>query len=133
MQAAKDLEAKGVGAIVVNCACVNHADVGTLKGALEKTQGHLITVEDHQVVGGFGQMLAHALLTADTVFKLKSLGVHGEFGQSAYTAAELYRKHKVDAAAIVETAGVFFRRVGLGSLVLTASGRLSLVREFLAR
>ncbi|MGE9745777.1 transketolase C-terminal domain-containing protein [Bdellovibrio bacteriovorus] len=112
LQAAKDLEAKGVGAVVVNCACVNHVDIATFKTVLEKTQGHLITVEDHQLLGGFGQILTHALMNADVTFKVKSLGVHGEFGQSAYTAADLYRKHKVDASAIVETTGTFFQKSG---------------------
>ncbi|WP_413943463.1 transketolase C-terminal domain-containing protein [Bdellovibrio sp. HCB-162] len=112
LQAAKDLETKGVGAIVVNCACVNHVDLATMKSALEKTQGRLVTVEDHQLVGGFGQMLTHALLQADTTISAKSLGVHGEFGQSAYTALDLYRKHKVDASAIVETVGTFFQKSG---------------------
>ncbi|WP_413612666.1 transketolase C-terminal domain-containing protein [Bdellovibrio sp. HCB-110] len=112
LQAAKDLEAKGVGTIVVNCACVNHVDVATFKSALEKTQGRMVTVEDHQLVGGFGQMLTHALLQADATVAVKSLGVHGEFGQSAYTALDLYRKHKVDASAIVETVGTFFQKSG---------------------
>ncbi|WP_374075704.1 transketolase C-terminal domain-containing protein [Bdellovibrio bacteriovorus] len=112
LQAVKDLEAKGVGAIVVNCACVNHVDVATFKSALEKTQGRMVTVEDHQLVGGFGQMLTHALLQADATVVVKSLGVHGEFGQSAYTALDLYRKHKVDASAIVETVGTFFQKSG---------------------
>ncbi|WP_374029287.1 transketolase C-terminal domain-containing protein [Bdellovibrio bacteriovorus] len=112
LQAAKTLEAKGYGAVVVNCACVNHIDVATVKMALEKTQGRLVTAEDHQVIGGFGQMLSHALLQADVTFTVKSLGVKGEFGQSAYTAADLYAKHKVDAAAIVEATGLFFQKSG---------------------
>ncbi len=108
LQAAKDLEAQGVGTVVVNCACVNHIDVTTLKEALGKTHGHLVTVEDHQMIGGFGQMLTHALLQANVSFRVKSLGVHGEFGQSAYTAQDLYRKHEIDALAIVKNATLFF-------------------------
>lgn len=100
LEAAKQLESQGVGTIVVNCANVNHVDVATIKMVLAKTQNHLVTVEDHQVLGGFGQMLAHALLQAGVEFKLKSLGVQGEFGQSSYTALELYKKHKIDAGAI---------------------------------
>jgi transketolase len=37
-------------------------------------------------------------------FKVKSLGVKGEFGQSSYTALELYKKHGVDAGAIAKAA-----------------------------
>lgn len=104
LEAAKTLEAQGIGAIVVNSANVNHVDVTTLKSALAKSQGRLVTVEDHQLIGGFGQMLCHALLQAGVEFKVKSLGVHGEFGQSAYTALDLYKKHSVDASAIVNAA-----------------------------
>ncbi|MBO9666146.1 MAG: transketolase [Bdellovibrio sp.] len=104
LEAAKTLEAQGTGAVVVNCANVNHVDVDTLKSALAKTQGRMITTEDHQLIGGFGQILCHALLQAGVEFKVKSLGVHGEFGQSAYTALDLYKKHKVDATAIVAAA-----------------------------
>jgi transketolase len=98
------LEAQGIGSVVVNSVNVNHVDVETYKAALAKTGGRMVTVEDHQVIGGFGQMLCHALLQAQVEFKVKSLGVHGEFGQSAYTALELYKKHKVDATAIVAAA-----------------------------
>ncbi|QDK39172.1 transketolase C-terminal domain-containing protein [Bdellovibrio sp. NC01] len=104
LEAAKTLETKGIGSVVVNVAKVNHIDVETFKAALAKTDGRMITVEDHQIIGGFGQMLAHGLLQAGVNLKLKSLGVHGEFGQSSYTALELYKKHKVDASAIVEAA-----------------------------
>ncbi|MGE5086771.1 MAG: transketolase C-terminal domain-containing protein [Bacillota bacterium] len=104
LEAAKTLEAQGIGAIVVNSANVNYVDVATLKSALAKSQGRLVTVEDHQLIGGFGQMLCHGLLQAGVEFKVKSLGVHGEFGQSAYTALDLYKKHHVDASAIVNAA-----------------------------
>lgn len=104
LEAATALEAKGVGAVVVNAANLNHVDVATFKAALAKTGGHMVTVEDHQLIGGFGQILCHALLQAKVEIKVKSLGVHGEFGQSAYTALDLYKKHKIDAGAIIEAA-----------------------------
>jgi hypothetical protein len=37
-------------------------------------------------------------------FEVTSLGVHGEFGQSAYSADELYAKHHIDTDAIVSAA-----------------------------
>ena len=61
----------------------------------------MITVEDHQVVGGMGSLLCHALATNGVPFKVTSLGVKGEFGQSAYSALELYQKHGLDSKAIV--------------------------------
>ena len=104
LEAAKQLEGQGVGAVVVNCANVNHVDVETFKTVLAKTGGRLVTVEDHQMIGGFGQMLCHGLLQGRVEFKVKSLGVHGQFGQSSYTALELYKKHNIDASAIVTAA-----------------------------
>jgi transketolase len=64
----------------------------------------LITVEDHQQVGGAGAMLVSALANDGVSPKVKILGVRGEFGQSAYTADELYAKHGIDAKAIVTAA-----------------------------
>jgi transketolase len=65
----------------------------------------LLTVEDHQLIGGMGSLLIHALMQEGVVLKTKSLGVKGEFGQSAYTALELYKKHGLDSGAIAAAAG----------------------------
>lgn len=105
--AAEALEAQGIGSVVINAACANHVDTETFKKALNATQGRLVTVEDHQLVGGFGQMLVHQLVMSGVVVQLKGLGVQGEFGQSSYTALELYQKHKIDAASIVKAAQSF--------------------------
>ena len=51
-----------------------------------------------------GAMLVHALAQAGVTFRLVSLGVHGEFGQSAYKASQLYTKHEMDTTAIVAAA-----------------------------
>jgi transketolase len=102
--AAKSLEAKGVGSIVVHPGCHNHLETEVFGSALKKTEGRLITVEDHQKVGGFGQMLVFALAEKGIAFKVRSLAVNGEFGQSAYTAQELYAKHGIDSVAIVKAA-----------------------------
>lgn len=104
LEAARKLEARGMGSVVVNIVNVNQPDVETLRSVLEKTQGKMVTAEDHQLIGGLGQMLSHALLQKGISFKVKSLAVHGEFGQSAYTALELYKKHKIDADSMVKAA-----------------------------
>ena len=48
--------------------------------------------------------MTHQLVQAGLSVKVKSLGVHAEFGQSAYNAIELYRKHKIDSSSIVDAA-----------------------------
>lgn len=104
LKAAEQLANQKVGCIVINAANVNHVDVATFQTALKKTEGRLVTVEDHQVLGGFGSILTHGLLRAGVSLRLVSLGVAGEFGQSAYTALELYQKHKIDSQSIVKAA-----------------------------
>lgn len=104
LKAAKLLKEKGKSATVINNAFINRPDLGTIGAAVKKTGGRLVTVEDHQLICGMGAQLNHALTLADVPVKLKSLGVHGEFGQSAYLADELYRKHGLGQDAIVEAA-----------------------------
>lgn len=104
LEAAYTLESEGRGVIVVNPSIINQPDLTTLRTALRATQNRLLTVEDHQVKNGMGALLAHALLLDGAEFKMRSLGVNGEFGQSAYKALDLYKKHGLDAAAIAQAA-----------------------------
>ena len=90
--------------MVVNPSIVNHPDVETFKACLNKTEGRLITVEDHQEVGGMGSVLVHQLSQCGLNLKVKSLGVKDQFGQSAYSAIQLYAKHGLDAKAITDAA-----------------------------
>jgi transketolase len=48
--------------------------------------------------------VAHALGQAGIGFRMKSLGIPGEFGQSAYLADQLYEKYGQTAAKLVEAA-----------------------------
>lgn len=102
--AAYKMEKAGLGAYVVNPSIINLPDMGTLRTCLRNTGGKLITVEDHQKVGGMGAILTHALALSGIPFEIRSLGVEGVFGQSAYMADELYAKHGLDSAAILKAA-----------------------------
>ncbi|MBA3936456.1 MAG: transketolase [Planctomycetes bacterium] len=104
IKAAEKLAADGIGALVLNNATPNRPDLAGHQAALAKTGGKLVTVEDHQAIGGAGAMLISALVQAGTVPTVKLLGVRGEFGQSSYTADELYDKHGIGTAGIVAAA-----------------------------
>lgn len=105
---AKALEAKeilakeNIHATVINHPFINHVDIACLSQALKNTNGKLITIEDHQVIGGMGSMILHALHTNSVSFKAKTLGIGGEFGQSAYKADQLYARFDLSAAGIVK-------------------------------
>ena len=104
LKASAELDKKGLSAAVINCSAINQVDIATLKDILKSCDGKMITVEDHQLLGGFGQILTHALLQNGVSFKSKSLAVHGEFGRSAYKASDLYALHGIDSAAIIKAA-----------------------------
>lgn len=104
IKAADVLLTKGIGSIVVHGSAVNHVDMKTMKAALAKSEGRLVTVEDHRLIGGMGSILTQALLLADVPMKVRSLGVGDKFGQSAYSAADLYQRHGLDSAAIIKSA-----------------------------
>ncbi len=102
--ASQDLAAKNVGSIVINPGSHNHPDLSTIMPALKKTSGRMIVIEDHQKIGGLYHLLAAEVLALQSEGKVASLGVAGEFGQSAYNAIELYAQHKMDAKSIVKSA-----------------------------
>lgn len=104
IKAVAKMEAAGIGCVLVNLSSVNKMDAKTLDKAVASAGGNVITLEDHQVVGGMGQMVAQALMQKRRTLRMKNLGVHGEFGQSAYTALDLYRKHGMDSDSIVKAA-----------------------------
>lgn len=100
--AQKLLAEKNISATVINHSFINHVDIETLKNALAKTKGRLITIEDHQVIGGMGSIIVHALHTAGVEFKSTTLGIRGEFGQSAYKADQLYARYDLSSEGIVK-------------------------------
>lgn len=104
LKAAEQLATQGVEAVVINPSTINKPDTGTFKRYLDKCGGRLLTVEDHQLIGGMGATLIHALMQQGASLKTHSIGVAGEFGQSAYNAIDLYKKHGMDADAIVTAA-----------------------------
>lgn len=104
LKASAILKEKNRGSVVIHQNCLNHIDLTPLINILKKNGGYLITAEDHQVKLGFGSFVAHQLSLAGVDFQIKSLGVHEQFGQSAYNAIDLYRKHGIDSQSIAQAA-----------------------------
>ncbi len=104
IEAGRLLAGQGVKATVINNPFVNHVDLETIGAAVTAASGRVVTIEDHQAVGGMGAQVSHALSSAGVAHRMTSLGIHGEFGQSAYLAEELYEKHGLTAPKMVEAA-----------------------------
>ena len=109
MEAGKLLREKGVNATVINSPFVNRVDLETIGAAVKNCGGRVVTIEDHQIVGGMGAQISHALSQAGIAHKIKSLGIRGEFGQSAYLAEQLYEQHGLTGAKMAETANEMMR------------------------
>lgn len=104
LAAADQLAARGKSATVINNPFVNKIDLATIGTAVKNTGGRLVTLEDHQALGGAGALVIQALVTAGLHIQARTLGIQGEFGQSAYTADQLYDKHHLNAAGLLAAA-----------------------------
>jgi len=78
--AAKELEKEKVGVIVLNLATIKPLDEKTILEVV-KSAGSVVTVEEHQVVGGMGSAIAE-LLSAKFPVPIEFIGVQNKFGQS---------------------------------------------------
>jgi transketolase len=104
IEAGKQLAEEGVKVAVINNPFINHVDIETIGGAVKAASGRLVTIEDHQVIGGMGAQLSHGLSNAGISHSIKTLGVAGEFGQSAYKADQLYDKFGLNVEGVVSAA-----------------------------
>ncbi|HON07317.1 MAG TPA: transketolase C-terminal domain-containing protein [Verrucomicrobiota bacterium] len=104
IEAGKILAQQGVNAAVINNPFVNRVDVETIGKYVKAANGRVVTIEDHQLIGGMAAMLSHSLSQADIPHRMKSLGINGEFGQSAYVAEHLYQYHKLTTESVIKSA-----------------------------
>ncbi len=104
VEAASILKSEGVSAAVVNVPTIKPFDSETIARAAGKT-GLVVTVEDHNVIGGLGSAVAEALAERGAG-RLVRHGLHDVFGESG-SPDDLYRKYRLDApgiAAVVKEA-----------------------------
>jgi transketolase len=112
IEAGRQLKEKGVAATVISNPFINQVDVETIGAAVRKCSGRIVTIEDHQIVCGMGAQVSHALSRAGIAHRMRSLGIDGEFGQSAWVAEQLYEKHGLTAAGIIQAAQALLKENG---------------------
>ena len=83
---------------------MNHVDLETIGAAVKAAGGRVVSIEDHQTIGGMSAQVSHALSNAGIAHQIKTLAMRGEFGQSAYTADDLYKAHGLTADRMIEAA-----------------------------
>lgn len=98
--AAKNLESKGTSVIVANVATIKPCDENGIV-SLAKLTGKVITVEDHQVMGGLGSVVAEVLAKINPI-PMRFIGLQDTFAESG-DWKDLLKKYKMDETAIEET------------------------------
>ena len=104
LEAAEQLAAGGIDAEVINMHTIKPIDADLIVKSATKT-GHVVTVEEHSVIGGLGSAVAD-VLCEQCPTPLKKIGVNDTFGESG-PGAELLHKYGLDAANIVATTKEF--------------------------
>lgn len=99
--AAHQLAKLGIKAEVINSASIKPLDQKTILSSIKKT-GRVITLEDHQTIGGLGSAVAE-LLAQNLPRPLKIMGVNDQFGQSGQTQ-ELWDKYQLTHPYIIHHA-----------------------------
>lgn len=97
--AAKSLETKGINVLVANVATIKPTDENTIV-QLAKQTGKVITVEDHQITGGLGSMIAEILAKKHPTL-MGFIGLQDTFAESG-NWKDLIKKYKMDEEAIEE-------------------------------
>ncbi len=102
--AGKTLNEKGIGASVMNLATVKPMDTDAV---LKFANDHdvLVTVEEHQIMGGMGSAVAEYLSSVRPT-RILRIGVNDQFGQSG-TPDELIAHYGLDGASIAREAEKF--------------------------
>lgn len=98
LMAAKGLEDKGIGSIVLDVHTVKPLDKEAIVGAAKKA-GRVVTVEEHQVNGGFGGAVAE-LLGEECPVPMVRVGMLDTFGQSG-EPDELVKFFNLDTPGIM--------------------------------
>jgi transketolase len=114
LKAAAQLEKKH-SIEVINMHTIKPLDHETILKSVKKT-GAILTVEEHQKIGGLGSAVAEFLSQSELnqsnkTIPFKILGVDDSFGESG-TTQELFKKHKLTSNDIAKEIKLLIKKVG---------------------
>jgi transketolase len=98
-EAAKELEAKGYGVDLFSVPFVKPLDSKSLIESVNKT-GRLITIEEHNVIGGFASAVSEAFMNNGVSCKFKAIGINDRFTETG-PYNELLAKYGISKENIV--------------------------------
>ena len=101
IQAAKQLEAKGISARVLDMHTIKPLDVDAVTACVNEI-GKIVTVEDHNIINGLGSAVCEVVAEMGTG-KVKRIGIQDQFGESA-PYERLLEKNGITVENIVASA-----------------------------
>jgi transketolase len=101
IEAGKILEAEGISVEVINLHTIKPLDETAIIESLSKT-GCAVTAEEHNIIGGMGDMIAQVAAKHCPV-PIEYIGTNDTFGESG-TPTQLLQKYGLDTPNIVEAA-----------------------------
>lgn len=101
LEAAKKLFELGIKAEIINIHTIKPLDVEAVIASVKKTRC-VVTAEEHQMFGGLGEAITHAL-AANFPAPVEMVAVNDSFGESG-TPAQLMKKYGLDAEHIAKAA-----------------------------
>ncbi|WP_203247384.1 transketolase family protein [Sporosarcina beigongshangi] len=106
LKAATELQEQGIDTMVIDMYSIKPIDTDLLVQAAKQT-GKIITIENHNVIGGLGSAVAEAL-SENYPVPVKRMGVREQFGQVGLTEY-LKEYYQLTASDIVEVAQTYFK------------------------
>jgi len=100
LEVAKELEKEGTSIAVINNSAIKPLDKEIVLKWAKKSKA-IITLEEHQIAGGMGSVIAE-FLSENHPLPIKFMGIKDRFGQSGQTE-ELLEKYNLNKEAIKET------------------------------
>ena len=107
LDAAEILAAKGIQARVIDLHTVKPVDVEAVLSAAQETSA-VVTVEEHNIVGGLGSTVAEVLAEAGIACRFKRHGIYDEYSLIG-PPLRLYAHYRLDGPGIAEVAQEFLR------------------------
>lgn len=98
LMAAEELEGEGASVAVANMHTLSHPDAAGLE-ALARKCGSIVTVEDHQVIGGLGSAVCETL-SENYPVHVRRIGMQMKFGESG-KGQDVLAKYGLDKNGIV--------------------------------
>ena len=99
MACAEELKKQGINAKVVDICAIKPFDKNVLKTELMAGRP-IVTVEEHSVIGGIGDMIAEIIATQSVGVKFKKIGLYDTFAKGYGTLNQVREQNGLGAEGL---------------------------------